>query len=179
MARKKKVVDEATTIEQESTDLAPKEVKPVAQVEMTGTGIVEVPLEKTDAFGAAPKRYKATSGRKVTVFSKYEQALKYETPYGPIVLACKTHKGALVVNGFAVTSIPIEAWNYLAEVYGKSNMFRNHFVYVADSVEAGTDHAKELRDIKTGLEPLDPKEKHNVLPSGQSDDGIVTTFTPD
>lgn len=179
MARKKKAapVEEVAAIEQESSALAPKEVTQTAQVKMTDAGIVEVPLSKTT--GEASKKYLPTSGRMVSVFSKFEQALTYNTPYGPVTLACKTHKGAIVVNGFAVTSIPIEAWNYIAKVYGSGKMFKNHFVYVAESVEAGKDHAKELRDMKTGIEPLNPKEQHSVLPQGQSDDGIVTTYSPD
>lgn len=120
----------------------------------TGAKLEEVPYEKISATGQTKEIYLPTSGETVDVYSKWPHALRYETKHGVCVIEGLS-KLKLIGSPFMVTTIPVEQWNDVARVYGKTKLFKNHFVFVAKNKDYGDSHAEELANEKTGAERLE------------------------
>ncbi len=118
--------------------------------------IKTVEYEKTAPDGSSRNKYLPTSGTVVRVYSKWQHTLRYETPYGIVEITGLA--SSQVVAPYATTSVPVECWNWIVDIYGKTNMFRNHFVYATNEADAayGDDKAVELAGEQTGLEKLEP-----------------------
>jgi hypothetical protein len=125
-----------------------------ATVENT-PAIQTVAYEKIGADGTSEKDFLPISGKTVRVYSKWQHDLRYETTHGIVVI--RGLASSPVVAPYVTSNIPVECWNWIVEIYGKTNMFRNHFVYATEQEDAdyGDDKAKELAGEKTGIEQLE------------------------
>jgi hypothetical protein len=114
-----------------------------------------VDYEKTGPDGGSESDYLPTSGKEVRVYSKWQHDLRYETAYG--IVEIKGLASSPVVAPYATSAIPVECWNWIVGIYGKTNMFRNHFVYATETDDAGygDGKARELAAEQTGLEKLE------------------------
>lgn len=114
----------------------------------------EIPYVKTSAGGETEKNYLPTGGAMVLVYSKWPHDLRYETRHGICVI--KGLSSSKIIGAtHSQTSIPIEQWNDIARVYGKTKLFQNHFVFAAKDGEWGNAHAADLAGEKTGVERLE------------------------
>lgn len=143
MARKSKAAKEA----EEAAKAAKEAEEAVAEP-------VEVPYAKADENGKFADSYAAVAGNSVLVYSKWPGTLRYDTPYGVCrILGLQERK--VIGAPYMSSTIPVEAWNHIARVYGNTRMFKNHFIFAAKDAESGDAHARELSNEKTGVEPLE------------------------
>lgn len=67
-------------------------------------------------------------------------------------------KGQLPVGAFGLTVIPREDWEEIKAKYGGMRLFRSGLIFVAESKSNAEAEAEEKKDMRHGLEPIDPKE---------------------
>lgn len=64
-------------------------------------------------------------------------------------------KGALPVGEFGMTWLSTKDWEDLQKMYGKTDRFKNGFIYAATDKVSAADEAEEKADLRHGLEPVD------------------------
>jgi hypothetical protein len=73
----------------------------------------------------------------------------------------------LLPGGYALThGVPREIWDNWYAANKKSQIVRNKVVFAYGSESGASDAARQLRGVKSGLEPLDPDRPADRLPGG-------------
>lgn len=73
-------------------------------------------------------------------------------------------RGILAVGAYGITAnVPREAWEYILEAYADNRAIRNGLIF-ATSANAARAQAKERKDLRHGLEPIDPTKAKNSRP---------------
>jgi hypothetical protein len=80
---------------------------------------------------------------------------------GPIVnLGAYRQAGELpdgIVGGYALTpGIPRDFWERWLDQNKHSDLVRNQIVFASSSYDRASGQARDMKDVKSGLEPLDP-----------------------
>jgi hypothetical protein len=83
------------------------------------------------------------------------------TLHGPVVNnAAYLRVGELpegIVGGYALNAgVPRHLWECWLEQNKHSDMVRNRIVFASGDYHRAMDEARELKDVKSGLEPIDP-----------------------
>lgn len=67
-------------------------------------------------------------------------------------------KGQLPTGAFGLTVISRDDWNEIKAKYGTMRLFRSGLIFVSDSKADAEAEAEEKKEMRHGLEPIDPKE---------------------
>jgi hypothetical protein len=73
----------------------------------------------------------------------------------------------LLPGGFAITyGVPKDLWDRWLDQNKETNLVRKGIIFAAPSMMAATEEAKKARDVKSGLEPVDPNNPATRMPGG-------------
>lgn len=72
--------------------------------------------------------------------------------------------GILPIGAYGITTnVPAEAWDYIKTAYCDNRAIRNGLIFAVEASKARA-AAKERKDLRNGLEPIEPKKARNTEP---------------
>ena len=66
-------------------------------------------------------------------------------------------EGILAVGKFGESIISKQDWEEIVRQYGRMDIFKNGLIYAQNDTDSARAKAKELKDTRHGLEPVDSK----------------------
>ena len=73
-------------------------------------------------------------------------------------------RGILPIGAYGITTnVPAEAWDYIKTAYCDNRAIRNGLIFAVEASKARA-AAKERKDLRNGLEPIEPKKARNSEP---------------
>lgn len=67
------------------------------------------------------------------------------------------NEGILSIGKFGESIIDRQDWEEIVRQYGNMTIFRNGLIFAQNDTASARAEAKELKDTRHGLEPVDPK----------------------
>lgn len=67
-------------------------------------------------------------------------------------------KGILSVGTFGETILKKSDWEYILKTYGSAKIFKNGLCFAAERGEDARAEAQDRKDLRSGLEPVNPKK---------------------
>lgn len=124
----------------------------------------EMPVEDGDIITVEPEAVKeesVTMTNNVVVCSNYPLDLKFRIGEKSVIIKGNSSnlrgkaKGVLPTGGaFGITSVPTEAWEYIAKTYADAPYIKNGLVFASTAANARAE-AKERAGLRHGFEPID------------------------
>ena len=117
------------------------------------------------------------SGAFVTVKSKLPFGRSFATPDGKVHVINGMNQGLLVkteglLGMYATTQLPKDVWDYFAKVYANGACLKNKIIFADVKAENAAAQAKEIeKDVKTGMEQINPNDIPNIKTSENEKDG--------
>lgn len=67
------------------------------------------------------------------------------------------NEGILSIGKFGESIIDRQDWEEIVRQYGNMTIFKNGLIFAQNDTASAREKAKELKDTRHGLEPVDPK----------------------
>lgn len=67
-------------------------------------------------------------------------------------------EGILIVGGYGKTILDQQDWDELVRLYGRMAIFKNGLIFAMGDSASADDRAKELKELRHGLEPVDTRK---------------------
>lgn len=119
------------------------------------------PAKKTVQISAVAAK---PGGNFVTVMSKLPTGLVFTTPDGKKHVINGMNQGLLVktegmLGSYAATRLDAEVWEYFAKDHAEQDYLKKKAIFAEAKESNAKAKAKELeKDVKTGMEQIDPKD---------------------
>ena len=94
--------------------------------------------------------------RLIYVYCKLPNGMIFSTPKGGQVKLNGSNTSS-IIGGYGETAVPADEWAEVMKVWSKHPAITSNAIFAAEKSENGKEQAKEQAEVKTGLEPVDPK----------------------
>lgn len=111
------------------------------------------------------KQLKVNKQGIVKVACKLPNGIRFETPYGEVLLKGVRMSeivkagGYLPTGTYNITPVDANAWDWILANYSDQPMIQNGVIFAEEKYESAKSKALELTDeVKSGFEQIDPKK---------------------
>ncbi len=132
-----------------------------ADDEGAGNPIINDPMPEVS------KETNVSTNKTIYVYCKLPHGVQFRLPNGSIVaLAGSGHKlrgldkGVLPVGAYGMTAVNQEDWEYISKQHANLKAFKLGHIFAEVTKTEGLAKAKDLKEVKTGLEPVDLKKNN-------------------
>lgn len=135
------------------------------------------PQAAVQSANKTPATENIQSGVFVTVKSKLPFGRSFATPDGKVHVIKGMNQGILVkteglLGQYATTRLNKDAWDYFTKVYAEDDCLKNKVIFADVKAKNAAAQAKEIeKDVKTGMEQINPDNVPNIKTSDNEQDG--------